>query len=147
MSAPLTPFHVAVPVHDLAAARAFYTGVLGCREGRSDPHWVDFDLFGHQFVCHLDPAGRRGAQVHNAVDGDAVPVPHYGVVLRMADWQALAQRLRAAGVDFIIEPHVRFAGRPGEQGTLFVRDPSGNALEFKGFQDLAALFAPQPAGS
>lgn len=142
MPRPLTPFHLAIPVHDLAAARAFYGGVLGCAQGRSAQHWVDFDLFGHQLVCHhVDgpPASRAGA---NPVDGHDVPVPHFGVVLELPEWQALAARLRAAGASFVIEPHVRFAGQPGEQATLFLLDPSGNALEFKGFADIGAqLFA------
>lgn len=145
----LRPFHLAVPVGDLAAARAFYGGLLGCPEGRSDTHWVDFDLMGHQFVCHLDPAlaaRPRAPAVTSAVDGDAVPVPHFGVVLAMDEWQALADRLTAAGVRFLIPPHVRFRGLPGEQGTLFLADPSGNVLEFKGFRDLGQLFAPQPPG-
>lgn len=140
----LTPFHLAVPVRDIAEARAFYGGVLGCPEGRSDAHWVDFDLFGHQLVCHLDPAlGREGrVKAHvNPVDGHGVPVPHFGVVLEMPAWEALAARLRAAGVAFVIEPYVRFKGQVGEQATLFFHDPSGNALEFKAFRDFSQLFA------
>lgn len=138
-----TPFHLAIPVHDLAAARGFYGGVLGCPEGRSAAQWVDFDLYGHQLVCHVvdgaRPAPVAGA---NPVDGHDVPVPHFGVVLEMPAWQALADRLRAAGTTFVIEPHVRFAGQPGEQATLFLLDPSGNALEFKAFADIAGqLFA------
>jgi uncharacterized protein len=144
----LRPFHLAFPVHDLAAARAFYVGVLGCREGRSSGEWIDFDLHGHQIVAHLDPAARAVAVV-NEVDGHHVPVPHFGVVLTMADWQALADRLVAAGTVFGIPPHVRFAGQPGEQATMFFRDPSGNALEFKAFADdrmiFATQFAPEPA--
>ncbi|MCH4893634.1 MULTISPECIES: VOC family protein [unclassified Sphingomonas] len=136
----LRPFHLAFPVHDLAAARAFYGGVLGCAEGRSAAHWVDFDLFGHQIVAHLDPAARPVA-VANAVDGHDVPVPHFGVVLTMAAWEALAERVRAAGIAFGIAPHVRFKGEVGEQATMFFRDPSGNALEFKAFADDAMLFA------
>lgn len=142
----LRPFHLAVPVGDLAAARRFYGDLLGCPEGRSDAHWVDFDLMGHQFVCHLDPAlaGRtRLPPVTSGVDGDEVPVPHFGVVLTMPEWQALADRLSAAGVQFILPPHVRFQGLPGEQATLFLADPSGNVLEFKGFRDLGQLFARQ----
>lgn len=139
----LAPFHLAVPVHDLAAARAFYGGLFGCAEGRSDAAWVDFDFFGHQLVAHLDPA--RGAFTppghHNEVDGHAVPVPHFGVVLDWPDWQALAQRLRAAGTRFVIEPGIRFAGQVGEQATFFLYDPSGNALEFKAFRDPSRLFA------
>jgi extradiol dioxygenase family protein len=140
----LTPFHLAVPVRDIAEARAFYGGVLGCPEGRSDEHWVDFDLFGHQLVCHLDPAlGREGrVQAHvNPVDGHGVPVPHFGVVLEMPAWEALAAKMRAAGVTFVIEPYVRFKGQVGEQATMFFHDPSGNALEFKAFRDFSQLFA------
>ena len=141
----LTPFHVAVPVRDLDEARRFYGGVLGCPEGRSAPDWIDFDLFGHQFVCHLNrdlgPYGRLASH-SNPVDGEAVPVPHYGVVLEMPDWERLAQRLRAHPVEWVIEPCTRFAGTPGEQSTLFIRDPSGNALEFKSFRNIGAqLFA------
>lgn len=136
----LRPFHLAFPVHDLDAARAFYGGLLGCREGRSSDHWIDFDLGGHQIVAHLDPAARPVA-VSNAVDGHDVPVPHFGVVLTMADWQAMADRLEAAGVAFGIAPHIRFKGQPGEQATMFFRDPSGNALEFKAFADDAMIFA------
>ena len=131
----LRPFHLAFPVHDLAAARSFYGGTLGCREGRSSDAWVDFDLFGHQIVAHLDP-GATLVAVENAVDGHDVPVPHFGVVLTMADWQALADRAAAAGVAFGIVPHIRFAGQPGEQATMFFRDPSGNALD-----DDSMLFA------
>ncbi len=136
----LRPFHLAFPVHDLAAARAFYSGVLGCGEGRSSDQWIDFDLHGHQIVAHLDPAAKPVA-VANPVDGHHVPVPHFGVVLTMADWDAMAARVRAAGVTFGIEPHVRFKGQPGEQATMFFSDPSGNALEFKAFGDDAAIFA------
>ena len=138
----LRPFHIAFPVHDLAAARAFYGGVLGCPEGRSAAEWIDFDLFGHQIVAHLKPDMDAAAAVatSTAVDGH-VPVPHFGVVLAMADWQALADRVAAAGVRFGIAPHVRFRGQPGEQATMFFLDPSGNALEFKAFADLGQLFA------
>ena len=141
----LTPFHIALPVRDIAEARAFYGELLGCPEGRSAEHWVDFDLYGHQFVVHLNPAlgpeGKTGA-IHNPVDGDAVPVPHCGVVLEVADWQTLAARLRGRIDTFVIEPHVRFAGEAGEQHTMFFLDPSGNALEFKAFKDIAgSLFA------
>jgi uncharacterized protein len=136
----LRPFHLAFPVHDLAAARAFYGGVLGCAEGRSAAEWVDFDLFGHQIVAHLD-ATASPAGLTNPVDGHDVPVPHFGVVLTVADWQALADRVAAACVPFGIAPHVRFVGQPGEQATMFFRDPSGNALEFKAFADDAMLFA------
>jgi hypothetical protein len=139
----LAPFHLAVPVHDLAAARAFYGGLFGCAEGRSDTTWVDFDFFGHQLVAHLD--AQRSAFTpptqYNEVDGHAVPVPHFGVVLDWSDWHALAQRLRAAGIRFVIEPAIRFSGQVGEQATFFVYDPSGNALEFKAFREPARLFA------
>ncbi len=132
---PLTPFHLAIRVRDLAEARAFYGGLLGCPEGRSADTWVDFDLYGHQLVCHLAPGA--GVELHhNPVDGDQVPVPHFGVVLEMSEWQALAARLRDAGTEFVIEPRVRFQGQPGEQATLFFLDPSGNALEFKAFADI-----------
>lgn len=137
----LRPFHLAFPVHDLAAARAFYGGTLGCGEGRSSDSWIDFDLYGHQIVAHLD-AGRASADAtSNPVDGHDVPVPHFGVVLGWEEWHALADRLRAAGTAFGIEPHIRFVGQPGEQATMFFRDPSGNALEFKAFRDPAKLFA------
>ena len=135
----LSPFHLAFPVESLDAARAFYGGLLGCPEGRSSAEWVDFDFFGHQIVAHLAP--KAGTLHHNAVDGDDVPVPHFGVVLDMADWRELAERLRAAGTAFVIEPHVRFAGQPGEQATMFLLDPCGNALEFKAFADRGQLFA------
>jgi extradiol dioxygenase family protein len=136
----LPPFHLAFPVHDLAAARAFWGGVMGCAEGRSSAQWIDFDFYGHQIVAHCtgersDDAGR------NAVDGHGVPVPHFGIVLRMAEWQALAERLREAGVSFEIAPCLRFAGEIGEQATMFFRDPSGNAIEIKAFADPAQLFA------
>jgi len=136
----LRPFHLAFPVHDLAAARGFYGRVLGCPEGRSSDEWIDFDLFGHQIVAHLD-ADARPAGITNAVDGHHVPVPHFGVVLTMADWEALAARVEAAGIPFGIAPYVRFRGQVGEQATMFFRDPSGNALEFKAFADLGQLFA------
>lgn len=153
----LTPFHIAVPVRDVAEARHFYGHVLGFPEGRSDERWIDFNLFGHQFVVHLDPGlaksaasassdpaagGQQNVRGHNPVDGHAVPVPHYGVVLEMDTWQALADRVRAAGIPFVIEPYIRFVGQPGEQATMFFLDPSGNALEFKAFQDIESqLFA------
>ncbi len=134
------PFHLAIPVHDLAAARRFYGELLGCPEGRSAPDWIDFDLYGHQLVAHLDPAQPLDEH-HNPVDGHDVPVPHFGVVLSMTRWQDLASRLTAAGVTFVIAPTVRFKGQPGEQATMFFRDPSGNALEFKAFADRSSLFA------
>ena len=133
-------FHLAFPVRDLAEARAFYGGLLGCAEGRSSPEWVDFNFYGHQIVAHLAP-GESAVRMTNAVDSHDVPVPHFGAVLIMADWQALADRLRAAGVRFGIEPYVRFKGQAGEQATMFFHDPSGNALEFKAFGDLNQLFA------
>jgi extradiol dioxygenase family protein len=127
-------------VHDLVEARQFYGVLLGCDEGRSSDHWIDFDFFGHQIVAHLDPNARPIA-AHNSVDGHDVPVPHFGIVLTMADFQTLAGRLAAAGVAFVIAPHIRFAGQAGEQATMFFHDPSGNALEFKAFADDAMLFA------
>jgi uncharacterized protein len=136
----LPPFHLAFPVDDLAAARAFYGGLLGCPEGRSADHWVDFDLYGHQIVAHLAPEALR-KRATNPVDGEDVPVPHFGLVLAMDAWKALAERLESAGVDFMIPPTVRFAGQPGEQATMFFRDPAGNALEFKAMADPAKLFA------
>ncbi len=133
-------FHLAFPVRDLASTRRFYGEVLGCAEGRSSAHWIDFDFYGHQLVAHLAPT-EVGHRVTAAVDGAEVPVRHFGAVLGMQDWQALAERLRALGVQFIIEPQVRFAGQVGEQATMFLLDPSGNALEFKAFADPARLFA------
>lgn len=133
------PFHLAIPVHDLDAARRFYGGVFGCPEGRSAERWVDFDFFGHQLVAHL----ATGAQpLHsNPVDGHEVPVPHFGVVLEWGAWHTLADKLRSAGVRFVIEPGIRFRGEVGEQATFFLYDPSGNALEFKAFKDATRLFA------
>lgn len=138
----LRPFHLAFPVHDLEAARAFYAGVLGCREGRSSDRWIDFDLGGHQIVAHLDE-NAAAAMITNPVDGHDVPVPHFGIVLTMPDWEALAARVAQAGVSFGIAPHIRFKGQPGEQATMFFRDPSGNALEFKAFADDGQLFATE----
>jgi uncharacterized protein len=137
----LSPFHLAIPVHDLAAARAFYGGLFGCPEGRSSAEWVDFDLFGHQLVAHLDPSLSPRVRTTNVVDGHDVPVPHFGVVLSWEDWHALADRLRASGQRFVIEPGIRFKGQIGEQATFFLYDPSGNALEFKAFRDPTQLFA------
>lgn len=140
----LRPFHIAFPVDDLGAARHFYGTVLGCLEGRSAEQWVDFDLFGHQIVAHYKPAaapGNRASLHSNSVDGHDVPVPHFGVVLTQEQWRQLANRVRAAGVRFVIEPHTRFEGQAGEQSTMFFLDPSGNALEFKAFADLDQLFA------
>ena len=139
----LTPFHIAFPVDNLEAARQFYGTVLGCPEGRSSDAWIDFNLFGHQIVAHRVEA-RGGASPRggdNPVDGHDVPVPHFGVILPPADWQALAVRVRDAGVAFVIEPHTRFAGQAGEQSTMFFLDPAGNALEFKSFADMGQLFA------
>ncbi|GJH17169.1 VOC family protein [Caballeronia novacaledonica] len=136
----MPPFHLAFPVHSLAAAREFYGELLGCPEGRSSDAWVDFDFYGHQIVAHLAPeeAGHRST---SAVDGDAVPVRHFGVVLSIPQWEELADKLRAAGTRFIIEPHVRFKGEVGEQATMFFLDPSGNAVEIKAFADMSSLFA------
>ena len=136
----LPPFHFAFPVDDLAAARRFYGELLGCPEGRSADHWVDFDFFGHQIVAHLAPEARR-ARTSNPVDGENVPVPHFGVVLPMSDWKALAERLKSASVEFVIEPTIRFEGQTGEQATMFLLDWAGNALEFKAMADPAKLFA------
>ena len=130
-------FHLAVPVDDLAAARRFYGELLGCPEGRSAAEWVDFDFYGHQLVAHMAP---RRSEHRNPVDGEHVPVPHFGLVLGWAEWEALATRLRAGGVAFDIAPGVRFAGRPGEQATMFLHDPAGNALEFKAFRRPDELF-------
>ena len=138
--ARLTPFHIAFQVDDLDKARAFYGGLLGCPEGRSSDEWIDFDLFGHQIVAHLALA-KPNRPHHNPVDGHDVPVPHFGVVLTMDGWQALADRLTASGVLFVIAPHIRFKGQAGEQATMFFLDPAGNALEFKAFADLGQLFA------
>ena len=137
---PLQPFHLAFPVDSLESARAFYGGLLGCPEGRSSPEWVDFDFFGHQIVAHLAP-DETGHRSVNQVDSKDVPVRHFGVVLSMDDWHALADRLRAAETRFVIEPYVRFKGEVGEQATMFFLDPSGNALEFKAFGDIGRLFA------
>ncbi len=133
-------FHLAFSVNDLNAARSFYEGVLGCGVGRSDTRWVDFDLHGHQIVAHLDET-KASRAISNAVDGDDVPVPHFGLILSWPDWELLADRLQDAGVTFVIEPHVRFEGLVGEQATMFFRDPSGNALEFKAFRNDSQIFA------
>ncbi len=137
---PTALFHLAFPVHDLAATRAFYGELLGCAEGRSSAEWVDFNFHGHQIVAHLAPQ-ECGSRSTNPVDGHDVPVRHFGAILPMPAWEALAQRLRQAGTSFVIEPHVRFPGQPGEQATMFFLDPSGNALEFKAFGDIGRLFA------
>jgi extradiol dioxygenase family protein len=133
-------FHMAFPVKDLAEAREFYGGLLGCSEGRSSTEWVDFNFYGHQIVAHLSPDECRRAPT-SEVDGEAVPVRHFGAILSLQDWEDLAQRLRGAGVPFLIEPQVRFRGQIGEQATMFFLDPSGNALEFKAFGDPSQLFA------
>jgi extradiol dioxygenase family protein len=133
-------FHLAFPVHDLEAAREFYTGMLGCAEGRSSDRWIDFDLYGHQIVTHLSDSASPKV-TSNPVDADNVPVPHFGIVLPMNEWRALADSLRSKGVEFVIEPKIRFEGEIGEQATMFFLDPSGNALEFKGFDDLSQVFA------
>jgi extradiol dioxygenase family protein len=138
----LRPFHIAFPVDDLAAARHFYGTVLGCPEGRSSDQWIDFDFFGHQIVAHTKGYVKAKEDAHsNAVDGHDVPVPHFGVVLTQEDWEQLAERVKAAGVKFVIEPYTRFKGQVGEQSTMFFLDPAGNALEFKAFDDLSQLFA------
>jgi extradiol dioxygenase family protein len=136
----LSPFHLAFPVHDLVLARRFYGELLGCPEGRSAQDWVDFNFYGHQIVAHLAP-GETGASQRNAVDGHGVPVRHFGIVLPMPEWEAMAARLKAHGVEFVIEPYVRFKGEPGEQATMFFLDPSGNAIEMKSFANLDSLFA------
>jgi extradiol dioxygenase family protein len=136
----ISPFHLAFPVNNLDAARAFYGGLLGCPEGRSSDDWIDFNFYGHQIVAHLAP-DETGLAQRNAVDGHGVPVRHFGVVLPMAEWEALAARLKAQGVQFVIEPYTRFKGQPGEQSTMFFLDPSGNAVEIKAFADIAMLFA------
>jgi len=133
-------FHLAFPVNDLGAAREFYGGILGCSEGRSSERWIDFDLYGHQIVTHLAESG-AGVKAENHVDADQVPVPHFGIILPMEEWKALAEKLSASGVKFVIEPKIRFAGEVGEQATMFFLDPSGNALEFKGFSDFSQVFA------
>lgn len=133
-------FHLAFPVKDLEEARAFYGGILECEEGRSSAEWVDFNLFGHQIVTHLAPES-SGVKHRNEVDADHVPIPHFGIVLPMDEWKAFADKLKSKDVEFIIEPKIRFAGEVGEQATMFFLDPSGNALEFKGFNDFSSVFA------
>jgi uncharacterized protein len=141
MSEQRPGFHLAVPVNDIQQARAFYGGVLGLTEGRSADNWVDWNFYGHQFVTHEVTAPRPADAGHSGVDGHRVPVPHFGLLLSIVDFHALADRLRAAGVEFVIEPYLRFAGQPGEQWTMFLRDPSGNAMEFKAFRDESQVFA------
>ena len=135
------PFHLAIPVDDVAKAREFYRDVLELQEGRSDTQWVDFDFFGHQLVIHYKPKEEKESTHHNAVDGKAVPVPHFGVVLEWNDFEAFANKLKHKNIQFVIEPYIRFEGLPGEQATMFFYDPCGNALEFKSFKDLSQLFA------
>ena len=137
----IRPFHLAVPVHDLELARGFYTKLLGCKEGRSSDLWIDFDFFGHQFVVHYKDDIDPGLSHTNPVDGQDVPIPHFGVVLQWEHWEKLARNLESAGQDFIIKPYIRFQGQVGEQATLFLKDPSGNALEFKSFKNISQLFA------
>ena len=145
MADSLAPFHLAIPVDDLSSSRKFYGEFLGCSEGRSAERWVDFNFFGHQMVCHVQEKAESGNDRiagSNPVDGHAVPVPHFGVVLELESWKALVVKLRTAGIEFVIEPYIRFEGEPGEQATMFFLDPSGNALEFKAFRDIEAeLFA------
>lgn len=143
MASELRPFHIAFPVRDVQEARQFYGEILGCPEGRSADHWVDFNLYGHQIVAHYKPpsADTEGSTHANPVDGHDVPVPHFGIILEMDDWKSLRDRLVDAGIEFVIEPYIRFEGQVGEQATMFFLDPSGNALEFKAFNDLAQLFA------
>jgi len=140
LTSPMAPFHLAFPVHDLQQARAFYGGVLGCVEGRSSDTWIDFNFWGHQVVAHLSHGDTPTAPT-NQVDGKTVPTPHFGVVLSWDAWHALKDKLVAAGLNFVLKPYIRFAGLPGEQATMFVQDPSGNALEFKSFKDIEQLFA------
>jgi len=135
----LQPFHLAIPVNNIKMCRSFYGITLGCAEGRSSDHWVDFDFFGHQLVIHFSDS--VNSAVSNPVDGRDVPVPHFGVVLEWEQWQAFADRLKKQNIEFIIEPYIRFEGQPGEQATMFFLDPSGNALEFKAFKDIKGLFA------
>lgn len=134
-------FHLAIPVHDLDAAREFYGQILGCPEGRSAPDWVDFNFAGHQLVCHRTLAA-KATHATNFVDGDSVPIPHFGLVLDLQEWERLARKLSDQEIEFVIKPHIRFAGTIGEQGTFFLTDPSGNNLEFKGFKDMSYLFRP-----
>ncbi len=140
MTSSLTPFHLAFPVHDLEIARKFYAGVLGAETGRESDHWIDFNLYGHQIVAHYKK-GMKPETSHNIVDGDAVPVPHFGVVLDMDEWKSLAERLKIEKeIKWVIEPRIRFEGQTGEQATFFLLDPSGNALEFKALKDFTQLF-------
>ena len=140
MSDTIQPFHLAFPVIDLEETYMFYTEVLGCTTGRTSDHWIDFNMWGHQVVAHLSPE-ETGASAKNAVDGKEVPVRHFGVILEMEEWEVLAEKVTATGLDFVVEPHIRFKGEPGEQATMFFLDPSGNALEFKAFRDKSQIFA------
>ena len=140
MSDTINPFHLAFPVKDLAETLNFYTEILGCSTGRTSDHWIDFNMWGHQVVAHLSPE-EAGASAKNAVDGHGVPVRHFGVILEMDEWETLAEKVKAAGIEFVIEPYIRFKGEPGEQATMFFLDPSGNALEFKAFGDKSQIFA------
>lgn len=138
----LSPFHLAIPVYDLPGARAFYGEVFGLQEGRSSAHWVYFNFYGHQLVIHEQPKTASQENVHsNPVDGHDVPVPHFGIILGWQEWEALAERLKSFGTEFVIEPYIRFKGQVGEQATMFLFDPCGNALEFKAFKDMSQLFA------
>jgi extradiol dioxygenase family protein len=139
--AHLTPFHLAVPVNNLVKSREFYTNVLNFKEGRSDSHWVDYDFFGHQFVIHEDKNHAPNPDAHSKVDGHDVPVPHFGVVLEWETFHEFAEQLKSKQIEFVIEPYIRFQGKPGEQATMFFKDPSGNALEFKSFKDMSQIFA------
>lgn len=136
----IRPFHLAIPVSHLETNRTFYREILGCIEGRSSDHWVDFNFFGHQLVLHLSERSQDNNDI-NPVDGYNVPVPHFGVVLTIEDFKAFAEKLKTSNIDFLIEPYTRFEGLPGEQSTMFFKDPSGNALEFKAFKNLDQLFA------
>lgn len=140
MNNNISPFHIAIPVHNLGECRKFYRETLGCTEGRSSDHWVDFNLFGHQLVIHYKPKGPENTH-SNPVDGKEVPVPHYGVVLPWETFQSFSSELKDKGVKFVIEPYIRFEGQVGEQATMFFLDPAGNALEFKSFKDISQLFA------
>jgi len=140
MSSNLSPFHLAIPVHNLEESRIFYRDILNCEEGRSSDHWVDFNFFGHQLVIHYKPKSEEALHT-NAVDGKAVPVPHFGVVLPWETFHPFAENLKSKGVKFIIEPYTRFQGQVGEQATMFFYDPAGNALEFKSFKDMSQIFA------
>ena len=141
MNSTLTPFHLAVPVNNLEKARQFYRDIIGCEEGRSSEHWVDFNFFGHQFVIHHKGSGTQDDSHTNPVDGHDVPVPHFGIVLEWEAFHSFADNLKEKGIQFVIEPYIRFKGQVGEQATMFFKDPSGNALEFKTFKDMSQIFA------